>query len=104
MRPVGEAPRLMLPRRPLRAGYAVTSVDHVKGPKVRDIASLPALHFIVQDNRDSNRPMDEFVRSADLVMTSSPTPTRPRYPHAARGLPPELPRKPAHRRILHAAR
>ena len=57
-----------LTKRLLDDGHSVTAVDLYKDYKVRRIAGHPKLRFIVQDIRDRNWPLDDYVREADLVI------------------------------------
>lgn len=57
-----------LTRRLLDEGHEVTAVDLYKDYKVRSFADHPKLTYVVQDIRDRNWPLGEYVGAADLVI------------------------------------
>ncbi len=57
-----------LTKRLLDEGHSVIAVDLYKDYKVEAFADHPRLDYIVQDIRDRNWPMEEYVEDADLVI------------------------------------
>jgi len=57
-----------LTKRLLDEGHEVIAVDLYKDYKVKKFADHPNLTFLVQDIRDRNWPMDDYVKQVDLVI------------------------------------
>ena len=57
-----------LTKRLLNSGHEVIAVDIYKDYKVEPFVDHPNLTFLVQDIRDRNWSMDQYVEQADLVI------------------------------------
>ncbi len=57
-----------LTKRLLAEGHSVIAVDRYKDYKVKDFSSDPNLTYIVQDIRDKNWNLDQYISEADLVI------------------------------------